>query len=356
MKRLRITWAAVAAVLAGTCAAVHAAPGGGGELLFKSNRSKNVFEYYRMAPDTRRVERVLAERGEATQMSWSPDGTRVLFTAARGGPFPNVFVTHLVDGRTVQLTREAAPVSEPVWSPDGTRVAFVSSRDGPRRVYVMNADGSDVRPASTWAVLDEISPRFSPDGRRLAMLAILDATQQPRVSVVDLRTGAASVVSKTRARGTETAPVWSPDGTRLLTSVTRSQQAHIVSIASDGGTSTDLTRGDARHVDPQWSPDGTQILYLAIPGDSARQSLHVMNADGSGARKLHGAGLDVMGARWSLDGRRIFFVEHRDEGGKIFAIDATGQGLQRLSGDEGFDIDIETPCCQARPARVADLK
>ncbi len=329
------------------------APALADELLFLSNRANNVYEHYRMTPATGRVSRVLTERGETSLMSWSPDGTRVLYTARRGGRFDNVFVTELVTGRTTQLTREEQqPVTEPSWSPDGRRITFVSSRLGPRRVFVMNADGSDARAVTGWAAVEEISPRFSPDGKRIAFLGTSQSDRMPRLSVVELSNGKVVTLSRAATRGTETPPVWSPDGKTVLTSATRSQQAHIVVHPADGAVPSDLTRDDARHTDPHWSPDGRKILYLAIPGNSARQGVYVMNADGSEPRKLYGGAHDVMNARWSFDGTRVFFVEHLDAGGKIFTIDAAGGSPRRLSGDEGFDIDVQ-PCCRLRPPRFA---
>jgi Tol biopolymer transport system component len=345
--------AAGAALLAMCASPACANAGATDELLFLSNRANNVFEYYRMLPGAMQARRVLVERGEVSQMSWSPDGSQVLYLAARGRPFQSVYVTSLVDGKTRQLTQDQAPVSEPTWSPDGKRIAFVAPYQGPRRIQVMDANGANRRVVTAWRAQDEISPRFSPDGRRIGFLAALEQDTPPRLSVVDLDSGKTRMVSDYKGRGTESPPAWSPDGSKLLISATRSQQAQLVAVAADGSGSVDLTKGDARHTDGQWSPDGRQVLYLAIPGNSARQALFLMNADGGHARKLHGGNHDVMGARWSADGKRIYFVEHLDAGGKIFSIDASGQDLRRLSGEEGFDIDAR-PCCLARSPRAAE--
>ncbi len=347
---LKVAVPSVLAIVVWTGAA--AGPAHGDELLFMSNRSNNVFEYYRMQPQTRRVERVLTERGETGQMSWSPDGSQVLFLASRGAAFQSIFVTRLADARTQRLTQEDSPVAEPTWSPDGKQIAFVSSRLGPRRIFVMNADGSDQRAATRWTSVDELSPRFSPDGKRIAFLATSDPAVLPRVSVVELGTGEARQLSSNSGRGTEAPPVWSPDGRVVATSAVRGQQSQLVALATDGLGPKDLTNGDGRHTEAQWSPDGKQLLYLSIPANSAHQSLHVMNADGSGARKLHGGAHNVMNARWSADGSRVYFVEHLDEGGKIFSVDRSGRDLRRLSGDEGFDVDVQ-PCCHLRPTTMA---
>jgi TolB protein len=43
------------------------------------------------------------------------------------------------------LTANTFAYYDAAWSPDGRRIAFSNDRDGNREIYVMNADGSEVR-------------------------------------------------------------------------------------------------------------------------------------------------------------------------------------------------------------------
>ncbi|MFN8372770.1 MAG: hypothetical protein U0694_07820 [Anaerolineae bacterium] len=51
--------------------------------------------------------------------------------------------------------------SQPAWSPDGTQIAFASDRDGDYDIYIMNADGSDVRQV-TFNDVDDTNPAWVP--------------------------------------------------------------------------------------------------------------------------------------------------------------------------------------------------
>jgi TolB protein len=333
------------------CAALggaRASPASSNELLFMSNREDSLFQLFRMDDNGRRVSRVLPIAGEAGEMTWSPDGTQVLYTAARGSPFQQVFVTALGDGQTRQLTSDRLPASEPVWAPDGKTVAFVSSRDGGRKVYLMDLTDGRAR-RLTNSMDDETSPRFSPDGRKLAFLASGNG-YLPRVHVFDLTNGTVQLVSNAAPadRTIEANPVWSPSGDRLLYTLIKSQTAHMLVVAADGTGRTALTRGPSTNTDAQWSPDGRQISYLSNAAGTARMHLYLMNADGSDVRKLHGDSFDLMSPRWSVDGQRLFFVELLPVGGKIFSMPATGGSPQRLSGAEGVDANIQV-CCQRTP-------
>ena len=56
---------------------------------------------------------------------------------------------------------------DPRFSPDGKRLAFSSRRDGNSDLYIMNADGSDVRRVTSHSAVDG-APAWSPDGKFLA--------------------------------------------------------------------------------------------------------------------------------------------------------------------------------------------
>jgi Tol biopolymer transport system component len=82
----------------------------------------------------------------STDFSWSPDGTRIAFSrndeTTRNGDLFTVNLQHHIQRR---LTDNISREFQPTWSPDGSRIAFVSDRDGDTEIYVMNADGTNVR-------------------------------------------------------------------------------------------------------------------------------------------------------------------------------------------------------------------
>jgi DNA-binding SARP family transcriptional activator len=84
------------------------------------------------------------ESREFPTAAWSPDGTRIAFTAdARG--VPEVFLVDF-DGRNLRrLSRHPAWDGDPSWSPDGERIAFVSRRDGTAEVYGVRPDRTDLQ-------------------------------------------------------------------------------------------------------------------------------------------------------------------------------------------------------------------
>lgn len=78
----------------------------------------------------------------------SLDGRTILFTRIDPGRFEQIFVMNVDGTHTRRISRGDYYDFLPRWSPDGTRIAFTSSRDGTNGVYIMRADGSDVRDVS----------------------------------------------------------------------------------------------------------------------------------------------------------------------------------------------------------------
>src|SRR5687768_14317011 len=60
----------------------------------------------------------------------------------------------------VRLTNNNAMDCQPVWSPDGSRIAFWSNREGKKEIYVMDADGTNVK-RLTHNLADDVNPSWS---------------------------------------------------------------------------------------------------------------------------------------------------------------------------------------------------
>ncbi|HEY3210808.1 MAG TPA: hypothetical protein VGL18_13655 [Actinomycetota bacterium] len=173
------------------------------------------------------------------------------------------------DGSGLQrLTTNPANDFDPAWSPDGSKIAFRSERDGNNEVYVMEADGSRQRDVSRHRA-DDWGPTWSPDGRVLWNCA--------RGLGIGFR-----------------ACVRNPDGSRL-----------------------NVLPADIYVEYQAWSPDGTRIAFMSQePGASGNDpdyNIYVMNADGTGIRRLtETPGSDGFPS-WSLDGSKIAFSSTRDD-------------------------------------------
>ena len=102
------------------------------------------------------------------------------------------------------------------------------------------------------------------------------------------------------------APVWSPDGRRIAFTSRRDGNSEVYVVNADGSGQRRLTRNFAGDFGPTWSPDGQKIAFERR-GDaqSSVGALYVVNADGSGQRRLTRRGSDPA---WSPDGRTIAFM------------------------------------------------
>jgi Tol biopolymer transport system component len=94
-------------------------------------------------------------------------------------------------GEPVQLTDGgAADDGDAVWSPDGERIAFRRITGSTADIYLMNADGSGVRPLLVSPGTDQ-DPTWSPDGARIAFQERsgrpLRSGREPRVGRVRRR-------------------------------------------------------------------------------------------------------------------------------------------------------------------------
>jgi dipeptidyl aminopeptidase/acylaminoacyl peptidase len=108
---------------------------------------------------------------------------------------------------------------------------------------------------------------------------------------------------------------------------------HLYRMRPDGSAVVDLTpTSDGQ--EGEWSPDGGRIAFTSYRDGNAE--IYLMNADGSGVRRLTGNPADDTEPTWSPDGRKIAFVSTRDFGSNIYTMNADGSAVVSLTTAGGF--------------------
>ena len=187
---------------------------------------------------------------------WSPDGSKIAMFGSVGATL-QIFVTDAKGKHPVQYTSRVGVNTDVSWSPDGKKLLFNGCPGDPCKpvdyeIYVMAASPLAVPTRLTGNKVADYDPYFSPDGKSIAWLVNVDPSALPIPGTALGRWGiyrASADGSNTRALIDDgqinSKPAWSLDGKTIFfhRMVPPDYRFRVFRIGVDGSKLTELTIG-----------------------------------------------------------------------------------------------------------------
>jgi TolB protein len=204
-----------------------------------------------------------------------------------------------------------------------TRLAFVRRDDAVYSLVVSDADGQNTQIALR-SKEPIISLTWSPDGTRLAYVSFEERNgiNKPIVYVHTLATGRRAIIAN--ERGSNSAPAWSPDGNRLAVVLTRDGNSQIYIVNADGSGLRRLSRSSGIDTEPTFTPDGKEIFFTSDRGGSAQ--VYRVSVEGGEARRVTFGGPFNARPQISPDGKSLAYITRRE---KLFRVAVMELASQR---------------------------
>jgi Tol biopolymer transport system component/predicted Ser/Thr protein kinase len=168
IKRLELTGAAVSVVDGVMILSPYSSPlfglAGGGALAYASGSPPR--ETLVSVDRQGKVEPLRSEPRGYEEPRFSPDGKRLAITIRTDNP--DIWILDISRGISARLTFETGEDETPVWTPDGTKLTYSADRVGhPRAVYWKPSDGSGIEERLFESQTHPHVNSWSPDGRTL---------------------------------------------------------------------------------------------------------------------------------------------------------------------------------------------
>ncbi len=238
-----------------------------------------------------------------------------------------------------QLTQSKSTESGAAWSPDGTKIAFSAKREGDEvaQIYVLPLAGGEAERVTS-LTLGARQPKWSPDGRQI--LFVSDAFPNCSDEAANKKAATERKDRKYNVHSFESFPI------RFWDRWLDDKQAHLfVQEARAGAGARDLFAGtklsalpgfgvpntdEGQVITAEWAPDGTNIVFTAqVNRDEAARApvfsqLFETSATGGEPRKLTGDSYSYAQLQFSPDGKTLLCTAVEERSDQVY-------GLSRLT-------------------------
>lgn len=247
-----------------------------------------------------------AERKQQEELDLRASGKQRRYAWDYDAQF-ELYSKNLQTGETIQLTDAFGYDAEASYSPDGTQIVFASNRQAYQRdltdrerqlfevdkafmndIYIMNADGSDIRRLTDEPGYDG-GPFFSADGRQICWRRFSE--DGTTAEVFTMNTDGTNVKRLTKINAMSWAPYFHPSGDYLIFTTNRHGFGNfeLYLVRADGdGDPVRVTYTDGFDGLPVFLPSGDRISWTSTRTSTKRSQIFLGQWNDQQARQLLG--------------------------------------------------------------------
>ncbi|WP_162030782.1 MULTISPECIES: PD40 domain-containing protein [unclassified Lentimonas] len=252
-----------------------------GKLAFVG-KQRGVSEVYTADLLFNRVRPLTADRALVTGPSWSPDGTKLLYTTYYKSGFPDIYMMDLNSGRKSPVATYEGTNTGGAYSPNGRSIAMSLSSSGSAEIFMAESIGKKPRRLTTNKSL-ETSPTWSPDGRRLAFTS--DARGKPQIYEVPVNGGPMRRIP-TNVSSYCSEPAWNPVKENLIAFTAAVSGGFQIAVYDSEQQKSDIvTTVTESAVEPTWLNDGRHLVFTQR--QSGRTRLMLLDTETKKISALH---------------------------------------------------------------------
>jgi TolB protein len=240
-----------------------------------------------------------------TQLTWSPDGNRLVFADNRSGS-TNVFAMNTDGTGLVQLVDQVKDVYKITWSPDSKWIAYTQASPDGGNLYISRQDGS-----KTIILAKDFYIRsfcFSPDSRSLIFSgATLTGKIDDQLYSIKID---GSALRKLTDSGRNLVNFWLTDNKHVSFTSNRDGTWQLYQMTSDGTDQIRITQNESSNFPVGLSPDGN--LVAMISDQDGFKELYILDSDGSNQKKVTTLKQEISQVWWSPDGKYFSISSNLD--------------------------------------------
>jgi dipeptidyl aminopeptidase/acylaminoacyl peptidase len=233
-----------------------------------------------MKPSGEDIENIIAQKGSQSDLTWSPDGSKLAFVSARGS-HSFIGLYSRADHTLRFLDASVDKDTSPVWSPDGSQIAYLRIPTG----GPLFGPGPD-REGEPWSI------------------RVAQATDGKARQIFRAANGVGSVFHGIVA---DRQLFWADD--HVIFPWERSGWCHLYSVPIAGGAAVELTPGEGEVEHVAISRDAKTVYFSANFQDIDRRHLWSVAASGGDPPKALTSGEDI---EWEpeplADGSALVFL------------------------------------------------